>query len=317
VGGRHLFTAIPVLLACAATASAALLAGEEPGIPDGYRLLEQKTVPATTPFNGGVRLKTIFRGGQTYYMVASGTASLGDGHVTLDPVYCIDASPPIGACPPAVPPTYWGGLNLIWYSGRTYASYNTTLAYGDAGQGWIKYQPSHRYVFRFKAPANFTSARLSLGGPNSSSPSSASGTYSISVYGTPPPTYFDLRGYPCGKTPSDTEIVLKQSGCIRVVVTTEAAPSGIAANEYSFRIQHLVRSLATGKLEWDGVTTDQCGRGESDVTDEPVWRCAVDVRLDNVNPGETEHFRAFMYQGNFEKPSFMVASGPLTITMTQ
>jgi hypothetical protein len=322
--------AVSVLLACAAAAGAAgpraavsahealpsARSATQLEIPAGYKLLSQTTVPATTPFNGGVRLKTIFRSGQTYYLVASGTVTLADGAVTLDPVYCIDADPPIGACPPAVPPTYWGGINFIWFQGKTFANYLTSVAYGDQGQGWIKYQPSHRYVYKFTAPGNSSFLRLSLGGPNSSSPSTASGAFSIAVYGTPPPSYFDLRGYPCGTAPSDTAIVVSlSSGCLRVVLTTEAAPWATAANGYSFAIQHLVTSLATGKLEWQGLEA-VCGRGESDVVDEPVWRCHLNALFQESGVGE-QHFRAFMYQGDLEKPTFIESSGPLTVTVVK
>jgi hypothetical protein len=183
--GRHLLMVASVVFACAGAAGAALpkISANEPGIPAGYKLLEKATVPATTPFNSGVQLKTTFGIGQTYYMVASGTASLGNGAVSVDPIYCFDANPPSGGCPPAVPPTYWGGINLLWYFGNAFTNYNTSGQYGLAGPGWLPYQPSHRYVYKFTTPANTPYSRLSLGGPNSSDPSTARGGFTIAVYG--------------------------------------------------------------------------------------------------------------------------------------
>jgi hypothetical protein len=162
------------------------VSGPAPGIPLGNELLEEVTVPAKTPFNSkGKLLKTQFRKDATYYFVASGTAVLPVGR-SIDAIYCFNADPPTGGCPPAAPISPAGGLNLLWFSGKTFDAYSFSRSYGDIpGSGYMKYQPTHRYVYKMKAPLD---ARVMIGDPAIGDPSGNTGAFTVELYGPPPKT---------------------------------------------------------------------------------------------------------------------------------
>lgn len=187
------------LVVCAAPANAAtpvlvrpleaLLAAPQatpPGIPAGFQLLERISVPAKTPFNkNGPRAKTQFGAGQTYYFVATGTAGLPGGR-SIDAIYCFNASPPTGGCPPAAPVSFFGGMNFLWFSAG-YQTYIGSDWFGGLGGGrYLKYQPSHRYVYKYTPATNFPVWRLMIGGPQITDNSGNTGAFALEVYGKPP-----------------------------------------------------------------------------------------------------------------------------------
>jgi hypothetical protein len=176
-------TATPLLHASGPAFAAV---GPAPGVPPGNELLEERTVPATTPFNSkGVNLKTRFRNGVNYYFVASGTGVLPVGR-QIDAIYCFKADPPTGGCPPAWEMGVIPGLSLLWYFGTTFDSYSGTRGYGWLpGNGYLKYQPTHRYVYKMKAPHK---GRVMVGGPGIGDPSENKGAFKLQVYGPPPKT---------------------------------------------------------------------------------------------------------------------------------
>jgi len=176
-------TATPMLHA---SSSARAAVGPAPGVPPGNELLEERAVPATTPFNSkGVYLKTRFRNGATYYFVASGTGVLPVGR-QIDAIYCFKADPPTGGCPPAWEMGVIPGLSLLWYFGTTFDSYSGTRGYGWLpDNGYLKYQPTHRYVYKMKAPHE---GRVMVGGPGIGDPSENKGAFKLEVYGPPPKT---------------------------------------------------------------------------------------------------------------------------------
>ena len=103
-----------------------------------------------------------------------------------------------------------------------------------------KFQAPVRRISAFGAAAR--SSRLSLGGPLSSNPATAAGGYTVALYGKPAPVV--LR-------PPRLRV---REGPLR---DREAAPRATAGNGYFFRLEHLAKSLATGKLEWQQVRTSR------------------------------------------------------------
>lgn len=231
-------TVVPQLHASGAVSAAV---GPAPGVPPGNELLEVRPVPATTPFNSkGVYLTTRFRNGVDYYFVGSGTAVLPIGR-QIDSIYCFNADPPTGGCPPTWEMGVIPGLSLLWYSGTTFDSYTGTRGFGWLeGNGWLGYQPTHRYVYKMKAPHD---GRVMVGGPGITDPSENKGAFKLEVYGPPPKTdhvqfsiVIDLVGEPMLIHVGDAPQAKALSGRItvnahNVVVVANGKPAKPAAGK--------------------------------------------------------------------------------------
>ena len=220
-------------------------------IPREYRLLERVRVPATTPFNrDGPRLKTQFREGATYYLTASGTAfipSYSNVALTVDAIYCVLAEPPAGNCPPAAAPGFHGGVNLIWFRGKTFQTYGGSEWFGRTATGWLKYRPSHRYEYRFKAPFE---ARLMLGGPQVTDNRANKGGFALELYGKPAAKW-RLYAIDCDGDQQDAAVTLGQkAGCARLRLVAEH-PDPTAYLRIA--IEERRRNTTTGRAEWVGI----------------------------------------------------------------